>query len=543
MKHYLLLCFFSTIVFAQAPIVIQADTYSRPMPLIGFNTNAHHTIANWKIPQFRDTVASLYPAILRYPGGTIANHWDWKRGWFQNAPTTPPELANINPKDTIRAEEFKLGSDRAESEALFVVNFQHSTLAYEVEGLLHAKSLGFSMKYIEIGNEHNLSISHQFIPPEKYADGIKKWSDSLKQYFPQSQICLVGGAPPATPGWHDSIFARNPNVDALAFHVYLGAGNSDSVFNAKRALSIPFAQLHQRYIQSKFSTAPPNVKVWVTEFNLSEQLSGTPTQHAETWTHALYVAAMTHIFLENKNITMIVNHNLTNQSDFAAISPFDFHVTANGLIMRLLGEVSKGMTTATRLSFPALPAQQYAGTSFPTMIGWKFDDGIQSKGFILNLSSDTIDCNFTPLFGDNARVFQYSADVDSKINGTTALRRTTDQTSETVRIAPYSAAQVFPGSITTVSQPVLPGRFGLNQNYPNPFNPSTTISFRLEEDGAASLIVYDAIGRTVATPVNDYKQKGSYSVLFDASQLVSGIYFFQLRSGGKVESRKMLFIK
>ncbi len=529
---------------AQTPIIVLQDTLVRSMPLIGFNTNAHHSVANWTIPAFRESTASLRPAILRYPGGTTANHWDWKSGWFQNAPTTPPELANINPKGTIRAEEFKLGTDASKAEGLFNINFQYSTLAYELKGLQHAESLGFAIRYIEIGNEHNLKISNQYIAPEVYAAGVKIWCDTLKKYFPQAKICAVGGAPPATPGWHDSIFARSPKMDALAFHVYLGAGNTDSTLNAPRALSIPFGQLGQRYTLSKFPSVPDSIEIWVTEFNLGENLAGMPRQHAETWTHGLYVASMIHLFLENPKITMIINHNLTNQMEFAAISPFDHHISANGVIMKLIGEVSKGMSTAVRLSFGSLPQQQSGTTLFPKLIGWKFVKGTEERGLIINLSSDTILCDLQGVFGLSSAVRQSWSDPLKKISGSADLQYSTGSSASPAAIMPYSVVQILPQQTTSVRPAATaPETFALLQNYPNPFNPATTIRYDVSQSGPVTLTVYDAVGRIVGRLVDQIQAQGSYTYRFDGTSLSSGLYIVELQSGMKKRSKKMILMK
>ncbi len=90
---------------------------------------------------------------------------------------------------------------------------------------------------------------------------------------------------------------------------------------------------------------------------------------------------------------------------------------------------------------------------------------------------------------------------------------------------------------------VMPKTFALLQNYPNPFNPSTTISYQLPVNGHISLKVYDAIGREVATLVNEVKDAGSYSAQFDGSKLASGIYFTRLQSGDKVQLKKMMLVK
>ncbi len=88
-----------------------------------------------------------------------------------------------------------------------------------------------------------------------------------------------------------------------------------------------------------------------------------------------------------------------------------------------------------------------------------------------------------------------------------------------------------------------PGNFKLLQNYPNPFNPTTTIVFNVQGSGFVSLKVYDVLGREVATLVKGRESAGEHTVIFDASKLSSGVYFYRLNAGTYTATRKMLMIK
>jgi hypothetical protein len=85
--------------------------------------------------------------------------------------------------------------------------------------------------------------------------------------------------------------------------------------------------------------------------------------------------------------------------------------------------------------------------------------------------------------------------------------------------------------------------FSLQQNYPNPFNPSTKISWQLPVGSQQTLKIYDVLGNEVTTLVDEFKPAGNYEFEFDASGLPSGIYFYQLKTEGFVETKKMILVK
>ncbi len=107
----------------------------------------------------------------------------------------------------------------------------------------------------------------------------------------------------------------------------------------------------------------------------------------------------------------------------------------------------------------------------------------------------------------------------------------------------------FNGITTAEEETEQPFNFELSQNYPNPFNPTTTIKYTIpklngvETRYSTSLRIYNILGEEVATLVNKPQAPGFYEVKFDASNLPSGVYFYTLRAGNSVLTKKMILMK
>jgi len=89
----------------------------------------------------------------------------------------------------------------------------------------------------------------------------------------------------------------------------------------------------------------------------------------------------------------------------------------------------------------------------------------------------------------------------------------------------------------------LPERYALEQNYPNPFNPATTIRYSIPETGLVTIKIFNAIGKEMDVLQNEVKQIGSYEIRFDGSKLPSGVYFYQIKAGSFIETKKMILLK
>ncbi len=171
------------------------------------------------------------------------------------------------------------------------------------------------------------------------------------------------------------------------------------------------------------------------------------------------------------------------------------------------------------------------------VLNWKTATEINNSGFNVERST-------------NGKTFQKIAFIRGK--GTTSEKSSYSFTDNALANGSYfyRLGQVdFDGTtkyskVIEVKVSSAPAEFELMQNYPNPFNPSTTIKFTLEKSGVTTLKIFNTLGQEIATLFNSQADAGHvYSINFNALNLASGIYFYQLKQGSQIQTHKMLLMK
>ena len=89
----------------------------------------------------------------------------------------------------------------------------------------------------------------------------------------------------------------------------------------------------------------------------------------------------------------------------------------------------------------------------------------------------------------------------------------------------------------------IPTEYNLSQNYPNPFNPSTKIKYSIPQSANVVIKVFDVLGNEIETLISGEKPAGTYELTWNAANLPSGVYFYQLRAGDYIAVKKMLLLK
>jgi endo-1,4-beta-xylanase len=245
-------------------------------------------------------------------------------------------------------------------------------------------------------------------------------------------------------------------------------------------------------------------------------------------------------------------------------------------------------TSNPSVSVLAQQANQY-GQLFKCFVERSYKSG---RGKIINVSKDGLNDQYTfvstgatslwdknnqckPAFYAAANVGIYYNDIDSLIAFTDTLKEsnyTTNSWSElssaltfvknikdqnySVSVSAADALSSARDSLETAVRDLVkittdvsfdknnqPKIFSLGQNYPNPFNPTTRIKYSVPQDGYVSFKVYNLLGREVADIFEGFHYAGSYSVVFNGSNLSSGVYLYQLKTNNFLQTRKLIVLK
>jgi len=180
-----------------------------------------------------------------------------------------------------------------------------------------------------------------------------------------------------------------------------------------------------------------------------------------------------------------------------------------------------------------------------TVIAWDVTP-VELTSFAANVNGTNVNLNWSTATETNNSGFQVERSNGSAFevvgfvagNGTTTQIQNYSFTDQNLAAGKYSyrLKQIdFNGTFeysNTIEADVTVKEFSLSQNYPNPFNPSTKISFSLASDSKVSLKVFDVLGQEVATLFNGQMTAGVKDVVFDASKMNSGVYFYRIDASG-----------
>ena len=168
-------------------------------------------------------------------------------------------------------------------------------------------------------------------------------------------------------------------------------------------------------------------------------------------------------------------------------------------------------------------------------LNWSTATETNNSGFEIerkSTNSDWLKIGFIAGSGTTSEIRNYSFTDNSINSGSYSYR---------LKQIDFNGQFEYSNTIEVVTN--IPAQYSLDQNYPNPFNPATKIRFVLPEASIVKLTVYNALGEEVTNLVNELFDAGSHEIVFNASNLTSGIYFVRMESGSFVSNRKITLMK
>jgi hypothetical protein len=355
-------------VLALAPAAgfVKGATRELPARICGFNTPVMWDIP-FEDPAMRPILAGTHPALLRFPGGTIANYWNWKTGRVEVAPEMMGSFATgarnaptVHPLGATY-EDFVIFARAVGSEVVLVLNLETATLENQMAWLRHLVDVGAAPALIELGNEFYLELAFAQlasrsarIASQSAALALgERYAAAARKIVPNAKIAVqsAGSAYDAAAGtkssplqssfveWDAGLTAA-PWYDAVTWHIYpeishlLGDSTLDpslvsgvrsaaperfrsAAYLDERDAELAFAALlariesgTRRHAQFLARTVPGK-EVWVTEWGTGENRAyyrGERPRVTGLWIHALARQLM--CLLREPGVTIALNHSI-----------------------------------------------------------------------------------------------------------------------------------------------------------------------------------------------------------------------------------------
>lgn len=428
-------------------------------------------------------------AHLRYPGGGVANYWDWGLGWIKQDLDENRLLSWMYGMQA-SPERFTLEhlvelNQKTGTSILFVLNMVTDDLESQIAHLKHAEALGIPIERIELGNELYLDIESYVLEVYPtvavYAQEAGRWAAALKAAFPQVQIAVVGAArayaPPnsRTGTWNRQLFPLlSDDIDAVAEHVYIDSGVGPRVGPNGTGWGTPaeqqaqYSALHTlegiRQLLSRpfkawqdfqlFSQLSEDREMWMTEFNLFDWNG--PARG--TWANGLLVGGFLHNFLMDERVTLATYHSLAGGPLFPAVFPHEklwggltvaeistppYQMSASGFVLSLLGDAMNNMDTATPLIFtPNTLITVPLSVPYPALWGWSFRNSDSYSLILVNYAAEAVEVDITAAESAGLPYRQIYTDPAAYVLGYDSLMEETGTIGAQILLHPYSITMI-----------------------------------------------------------------------------------------------------
>lgn len=414
----------------------------------GFNGRSSEG-PRWTVKSFTDMVNWMSPSIVRYPGGTLANSWDWSKGGVMGKEIKNSYLIG----DLVSG--LKKGENTKDTKIVYVMNMVHPTpatgfsqetddtklrsdevlqakIADALAALKEFKDKGNLPVAVELGNELYFNKAEHYgiytANPEQYLKHVPVIAAKIKEVYPEMKVILCtskGGEKQSSSRdvWNSAILNAlktsvefSKNVDGIVQHHYIKkevgsqAVISDAV-TAENMIAEGFKYV--KSVQADYERVPEGKKLWITEYGLEEAGNAL----CGRWVTGLEYLAMSMSWINwaDKVETIQLQHITLKPGVLTAELT---KLSSVGIVYGELLRAIKGATIATQISVSVSDVANADAAA--KLYGWQFTNETGKKVVLLLNSASTskTEIDFSGIFssGDNVKVTQYWSDIPYENN-------------------------------------------------------------------------------------------------------------------------------
>lgn len=543
-------------------ISVTTSAQTRVPPKVGYMLN-YLTKPEWTNQSFLDSVRKLNPSLIRYPGGTESQYFDWQTGRsipssnWTNGSLFNHSYIGIVPHVSHTLNDLLYFYQITNVKPVFCLNLLTKTLSNQIEMLQTANSMGIPVEYIELGNElyfEDQDFINKYPNPIDYVLDMKdNWIPQLTALFPNANIAVIGSydglvdlngniVPSRISNWNSTLYAQNLSANAITFHYYIPPNTTLlSNPNASQALAAPFK--HWPTLQNNTLNGVTNgMECWITEYNLND---GNQTNYAiaSSWIHGLYTASLFSLMLVDEKIKMLLNHQIAGSPAFASLASYTTfgdtisnRLTAEGNAMRILHKAIKGKASAKKLQFSLNPLITIQTTNYPSLLGWFFENTQEKALYVLNLSNTSFTLDVSANIVGNYE-FEIINTTNPLLKNITSLNLNINKgiNNGNISIPPFSLLYITDLVTLDVTNNIEENSFII---FPNPANDVLTIKNKSSKIKLKEIQVLDILGRLIISKeVSGLDEEMKLHLEFLGKQ---PLLLKLIQSSGNVEIHKIL---
>lgn len=420
---------------------------------------------------FANALVGYRPGTLRYPGGTAANFWDWRQGWYQPNGPWPGQPGKRIDNTLATFASIVTSTGATPVFDVNVVTWQGriasdsdvpAMIADTLALLRAARDLGIPVVRVELGNELYLSgpspgttqYQRRFPTPVGYAAVVERFAAAISAEFPSAKVAgsaaitdYVNGLSNRRANWNTGLLPNLHTTPAVTLH--LNVRVHDAKLSPANVLGTMVRQMRALNANQLPQLRQYGLDAWVTEFNMADETPG--SVFAGTWLHGIAVGTLALSLVSQPGVGQLASHNVTGPARAAAIfrdnhafgnggpATTPYALSATGTVLGFVQDALRGAAAAEALTFANAPPLGWQDA--PGLLGVRATGGPQPTTVLLNLTGQATSVDVSGIIGGTFSYRRAWAPASTtKVTGPGDVRRDSGTASGSVALPAYAVA-------------------------------------------------------------------------------------------------------